>query len=65
MVNKTGEELLEKMLSIIRKNPGIRLSEINRLLDIPYTWDLRKTLLKSGLIRKEKDGSSVRYYIAF
>ncbi|MBI2641061.1 hypothetical protein HYW87_00495 [Candidatus Roizmanbacteria bacterium] len=59
---KTKEELLDKMLSIIRKNLGIRPSEINRLLKIPHTLPLRKTLLKRGLIRKEKRGAAVYYY---
>lgn len=61
---KSKEELLEEILEIIRKNPGIRPSELNRLLNIPHTWHLRKTLIKRGLIRKEKDGLAVRYYIA-
>lgn len=56
------EELLGEMLSIIRKNPGIRPSEINRLLNVPHTWNYRKELIKRGLIRKEKSGSAVYYY---
>lgn len=59
---KAKEELLNKMLSVIRKNPGIRPSELNRLLNIPHTWNLRSVLLKRGLIRKEKKGSAVYYY---
>ncbi|MBI2326717.1 hypothetical protein HYU92_00185 [Candidatus Curtissbacteria bacterium] len=64
MKAQNKDELLEKTLSIIRKSPGIRPSELNRLLNIPHSWNLRKTLIKRGLIRKEKDGSAVRYYIA-
>lgn len=56
------EKLLVEMLSIIRKNPGIRPSELNRLLNIPHTWNIRQTLIKRGLVRKEKDKSKVRYY---
>jgi len=59
---KAKEELLAKMLSIIRKHPGIRPSELNKTLNIPHTWHLRSTLLKQGLIRKEKKGSAVYYY---
>ena len=59
---KNREELLKEMLSLIRKNPGIRPSELNRILNIPHTLNLRKELLKRGLIRKEKNGSSVYYY---
>lgn len=64
MSNEAREELLERMLEITRKNPGIRPSKLNRLLNIPHTWHLRKTLIKRGLIQKEKVGSVVRYYIA-
>lgn len=59
---KLKEELLEEILSIIRKNPGIRPSELNRQLNIPHTWHLRKTLIKRGLIRKEKRGTAVYYF---
>lgn len=60
---KAREELLKEIFSIIRKNPGIRPSELNKLLKIPHTWNFRKILIKRGLIKKEKDRSSVRYYI--
>lgn len=50
------------MLSIIKKEPGIRPSEINSILKIPHTANLRNTLIKKGLIRKKKDGNAVRYY---
>jgi hypothetical protein len=53
---------LEKTLSLIRAHPGIRPSEINRLLKREQTDGLRNTLIKRGLIRKEKDGSAMRYY---
>jgi hypothetical protein len=53
---------LEKTLSLIRKHPGIRPSEINRLLNREQSDGLRSTLIKRGLIRKEKDGSAMRYY---
>jgi hypothetical protein len=53
---------LEKTLALIRARPGIRPSEINRLLNREESDGLRSTLIKRGLIRKEKDGSAIRYY---
>jgi hypothetical protein len=53
---------LDKTLSLIRARPGIRPSEINRLLNREESDGLRNTLIKRGLVRKEKDGSAVRYY---
>jgi hypothetical protein len=55
---------LEKTLSLIRKHPGIRPSELNRLLNRDESDGLRNTLIKRGLVRKEKDGSATRYYPA-
>ena len=53
---------LEKTLSLIRTHPGIRPSELNRLLNREQSDGLRSTLIKRGLIRKERDGSAMRYY---
>jgi hypothetical protein len=53
---------LEKTLSLIGTHPGIRPSELNRLLNREQSDSLRNTLIKRGLIRKEKDGSAMRYY---
>jgi hypothetical protein len=53
---------LEKALALIRAHPGIRPSEINRLLNRDESDGLRSTLIKRGLIRKEQDGSAMRYY---
>jgi hypothetical protein len=53
---------LEKTLSLIRAHPGIRPSEINRVLKREQSDGLRATLIKRGLIRKEKDGTAMRYY---
>ena len=53
---------LENTLSLIRARPGIRPSEINRLLNRVESDGLRAMLIRRGLIRKEKDGSAVRYY---
>jgi hypothetical protein len=53
---------LEKVLSLIKANPGIRPSEINRRLNLEQSDGVRSTLIKRRLIRKEKDGSAIRYY---
>jgi hypothetical protein len=53
---------LDKTLALIRAHPGIRPSEINRLLNREESDGLRVALIKHGLIRKEKDGSAMRYY---
>lgn len=60
---QTHEKLLEKMLKIIRENPGIRPSELNRKLGIEHSASLGNTLIKQDLVRKERDGSAVRYYV--
>lgn len=52
----------EKVLSLIKANPGIRPSEINRRLNLEQSDGVRSALIKRGLIRKEKDGSAIRYY---
>ena len=57
------EAKLANMLSIIQKNPGIRASEINRKMKLEHTWNLRSTLIKRGLVRKERIGAAVRYYL--
>jgi DNA-binding MarR family transcriptional regulator len=53
---------IEKVLALIRRRPGIRPSEINRLLNLKQSDGPRAALIKRGLVRKEKDGSTVRYY---
>jgi hypothetical protein len=53
---------LQKALSLIRARPGLRPSELNRLLNREQSDGLRAALIKRGLIRKEKDGSAMRYY---
>lgn len=62
ILKMSKEELLEEMLSIIRKNLGTRPSELNRLLNISHLWNLRSTLIKRGLMRKERKGAAVYYY---
>jgi hypothetical protein len=58
---RQGDDL-EKMLLLIRTHPGIRPSELNRLLNREQSDGLRSTLIRRGLIRKEKDGPAMRYY---
>ena len=58
------EELLAKILDIVRKQPGIRPSEINRLLNRVETDALRATLIRRGLVRKVKEGQATRLYPA-
>ena len=53
---------LQKTLALIKAHPGIRPSEINRLLNRVESDGLRGTLMRRGLIRKEKDGPAMRYY---
>lgn len=56
------EKVLAKLLSIIKKKPGTRPSELNRLLSREHSASLRETLIKRGLVRKERKGAAVRYY---
>ncbi len=53
---------VQKVLALIKARPGIRPSEINRRLKLGQSDAPRAALLKRGLIRKEKDGSAVRYF---
>jgi hypothetical protein len=54
---------LKKGLALIRAHPRIRPAEINRRMKLEQSDGLRATLIKRGLIRKEKDGLAVRYHI--
>ena len=62
--DKYREKLLKRMLSLIRKNPGIRASEINRKLKLEHSWNMRSMLIKKKLVIKRKDKAVVRYYPA-
>lgn len=59
---KSNEEFLQRMLSLIRKKPGIRPSELNRLLKKSHTASFRATLIKRGVVRKVRKGTAVYYY---
>jgi hypothetical protein len=56
------EQILADILQIIRSHPGIRPSEINRLLNRQQSDSLRATLIRRGLVRKVKDGQTSRLY---
>jgi len=63
MGNKYAREKeLKRILSVIRKKPGVRPSELNRLLGREHSASLRSTLIKRGLVRKETKGVAVHYY---
>jgi DNA-binding MarR family transcriptional regulator len=57
-----GGGQLEKVLALVRAQPGIRPSELNRRLKLDQSDGVRATLIERGLIRKEKDGTTVRHY---
>ncbi len=50
------------MIKIIKDNPGIRPSDINRKLKVEHSWNLRKTLINQKYIKKIKKGNEVHYY---
>jgi predicted transcriptional regulator len=59
---QSREELLAEILAIVRRNPGIRASEINRELGREHSAHYRSALIEQGLLRKERTGAAVRYY---
>ncbi len=60
--SNSREAKLHKMLAIIHAYPGIRASEINRALQLRFSWNLRLALLERELVRIEDDGSAIRYF---
>ena len=62
MAKESTEELLNDILEIIKSNPGIRPSEINRRLNRTESDSLRATLIRRGLVRKVKEGQSTHLY---
>jgi Mn-dependent DtxR family transcriptional regulator len=58
----TREELLDRILELVKKKPGIRPSEINRALNVEQSDDLRQALIDRGLVRKVKEGREVHLY---
>jgi len=62
MPAKHTEDLLAKMLEIIKSEPGVRPSEINRRLGLMQSDSLRATLIRRGLVRKVKEGQATHLY---
>ena len=58
----TRERVLAKMLAIIKSKPGIRPSELNRLLNMKQSDALRDALIRRGLVRKVKEGPATHLY---
>jgi predicted transcriptional regulator len=56
------QELLDQILKLVRSEPGIRASEINRRIGREHSAHYRSALIDQGLVRKERDGPAVRYY---
>jgi Mn-dependent DtxR family transcriptional regulator len=56
MRTEASERLLAKILEIIKAEPGVRPSVINRRLGLTQSDSLRATLIRRGLVRKEKSG---------
>lgn len=61
-MKEATEQTLAAMLEIIRGNPGIRPSELNRLLNRVESDSLRALLIRRGLVRKVKKGHATHLY---
>lgn len=61
-MKEATERTLATMLEIIRDNPGIRPSELNRRLDRVESASLRAALIRRGLVRKVKEGQATHLY---
>ena len=62
MAKEATEQLLSKILEIVKSEPGVRPSEINRRLGLVQSDSLRATLIRRGLVRKEKRGQASHLY---
>ena len=56
------ESVLRQMLSLIKKHPGIRPSELSRLLKREHSAGLRNALIRRRFVWKKKVGVAVHYY---
>ena len=56
------EQVLAKILAMIKAKPGIRPSEINKRLNVVQTDALRDALIRRGLVRKVKTGGETHLY---
>ena len=61
-MNEATERTLAAMLEIIRDNPGVRPSELNRLLNRVQSDSLRAVLIRRGLVRKMKKDQATHLY---
>jgi Mn-dependent DtxR family transcriptional regulator len=62
MAKEANERLLAKILEIIKNEPGVRPSEINRRLGLTQSDSLRATLIRRGLVQKVKKGQATHLY---
>lgn len=56
------DSILDQILTFIQRHPGVRACEINRALELDFSWKWRLQLLERSLVRCEQDGSAVRYF---
>ena len=56
------DSILDQVLAYIQRHPGVRASEINRALELDFSWKWRLMLLERSLVRCEQDGPAVRYF---
>lgn len=61
-MSENREALLERVLKLIRQNPGIRPRDINKSLGLEQSDALRDTLIKRGQVRKTTKGREVHLY---
>jgi hypothetical protein len=58
----TTDQVLAKMLAIIKEHPGIRPSDLNRRMNRAQSDSVRATLIRRGLVRKVMDGRATHLY---
>jgi uncharacterized membrane protein len=63
MAKDATEQQLAKILEIIKSEPGVRPSEINRRLGLTQSDSLRAALVRRGLVRKVKEGQTTHLYV--
>ncbi|PIS04607.1 MAG: hypothetical protein COT81_05580 [Candidatus Buchananbacteria bacterium CG10_big_fil_rev_8_21_14_0_10_42_9] len=59
---QSNDQLLKAMLGLIKKRPGIRPREMHTILGLEHSAHLRNTLIKRGLVKKQRKGAAVHYY---
>lgn len=58
----SSEERCEQIRELLTRNPGLRAVEINKLLGCEGFYHLTP-LIKTRVLRKEKNGKETRYYV--